>query len=459
MPVRLSFGGLAYLLVFGFFASALKAEGFVSEPPAGFRSLVDGDSLKGWHGQPMLSPEARQKITEEQRGEWAASIAEHWRLEAVDSGPKEIVNDGKGVYLTTDEDFGDFELFIQYKTVPAADSGIYLRGNPQVQIWDKDNESQWKHGSNLGSGGLWNNAAGSAGKDPLVIADKPLGEWNQFRILMVGERVSVWLNDQMVVDHARMKNYYDKTAPLMKSGPLQLQTHGGEIRWRSIFIRSIESEEANQILMAKNIGGHVEGNAVKQSLGFRPLFNGKDMAGWSGANDNYEVVDGSVQCKKGKGGVLYSDDIFEDFSLQVEFQLPPAGNNGIAIRYPGNVASGGDCAYVGMCELQVLDTEDPKYAKIDPRQAHGSVYGMVAAKRGFLRPVGEWNYQTVQVVGSKVEVELNGTRILDADLSTVSEYMNDKPHPGKDRTSGHIGLAGHSDPVRFRRIEVMPLSK
>jgi len=96
MPVRLFFGGLAYLLVFGFFNSVLKAEGFVNEPPAGFRSLVESDSLKGRHGQPMLSPEARQKITEEQRGEWAASIAQHWRLEAVESGPKEIVNDGKG---------------------------------------------------------------------------------------------------------------------------------------------------------------------------------------------------------------------------------------------------------------------------------------------------------------------------------------------------------------------------
>lgn len=202
-----------------------------------------------------------------------------------------------------------------------------------------------------------------------------------------------------------------------------------------------------------------EGSVGETASGYRSLFNGKDMAGWGGAVENYEVVDGALQCKKGKGGVLYTDETFEDFKLQVEFQLPPAGNNGLAIRYPGNVASGGDGAYVGMCELQVLDTEHPKYANIDPRQAHGSAYGMVAAKRGFLKPVGEWNYQTVQVKGSKIQVELNGTLILDADLSTVTEYMNDKPHPGKDRTSGHIGLAGHSDPVRFRRIDVMPLPK
>jgi hypothetical protein len=202
-----------------------------------------------------------------------------------------------------------------------------------------------------------------------------------------------------------------------------------------------------------------EGSSSEPASGYRSLFNGKDMSGWSGAVENYEVVDGALQCKKGKGGVLYTDETFEDFKLQVEFQLPPAGNNGLAIRYPGKVAGGGDGAYVGMCELQVLDTEHPKYANIDPRQAHGSAYGMVAAKRGFLRPVGEWNYQTVQVKGSKIQVELNGTLILDADLSTVTEYMNDKPHPGKDRTSGHIGLAGHSDPVRFRRIDVMPLPK
>jgi hypothetical protein len=139
---------------------------------------------------------------------------------------------------------------------------------------------------------------------------------------------------------------------------------------------------------------------------------------------------------------------------RVEFKLPPGGNNGLAIRYPGK----GDAAYEGMCELQILDDGDSKYGSLDPRQAHGSAYGMVAAARGYLRPVGQWNFEEVTVQGSKIRVELNGTVILDADLSKVKEFMANSPHPGKDRTAGFFGLAGHSDPVEFRNVAIKPLN-
>jgi hypothetical protein len=112
-----------------------------------------------------------------------------------------------------------------------------------------------------------------------------------------------------------------------------------------------------------------------------------------------------------------------------------------------------------MTELQVLDDGHSNYATIDPRQAHGSAYGMAAAKRGFLRPQGQWNHEVVTVKGSTIQVELNGTIILDTDLSTISKYMSDSPHPGKDRTNGHVGFAGHSDPVRFKNVEILPLLK
>jgi hypothetical protein len=105
----------------------------------------------------------------------------------------------------------------------------------------------------------------------------------------------------------------------------------------------------------------------------------------------------------------------------------------------------------------VLDDEAAKYRNLDPRQSHGSAYGMVAAERGYQRPVGEWNFQEVTVQGSTVKVELNGTVTLDADLSTVTEYMNDRPHPGKDRTSGHFGFAGHGDAVEFRNVLIKTL--
>ena len=140
---------------------------------------------------------------------------------------------------------------------------------------------------------------------------------------------------------------------------------------------------------------------------------------------------------------------------RLEFKLPPGGNNGLAIRYPGQ----GDTAYVGMCELQVLDDnyEQATGEKIDPRQAHGSAYGMVPAARGYQHPIGQWNFEEVSVKGSKIKVELNGTMILDCDLATVKEFMANHEHPGMQRTKGYFGFAGHNDPVAFRHIQIKRL--
>ena len=137
--------------------------------------------------------------------------------------------------------------------MPKADSGIYLRGTPQVQIWDRNQVFDPKRPTrrpHLGSGGLFNNTPGTPGRDPLVLADRPFGEWNQFRIRQIGDRTWVWLNDKLVVDDAVMENYWDRGQPLRARGPIMLQTHGGEIRWRNLFVRDIGEGEAKQILDA-----------------------------------------------------------------------------------------------------------------------------------------------------------------------------------------------------------------
>jgi hypothetical protein len=344
------------------------------------------------------------------------------------------------MYLSTRKDYGDFEFLVEYKTVPKADSGIYLRGVPQVQIWDYTEEGKFKLGADKGSGGLWNNKNGQ-GKDPLVLADKPFGEWNAFRILMVGERVSVWLNDKLVVDHAQLDNYFRRADPIPRTGPIELQTHGGEIQWRNIFLREVGVDEANKIL------------AAKSKDGFKSMWDGKSFTGWKGPLENYEIVDGAIRCKKGKGGTIFTGERFADHVIRFEFTLSPGGNNGLAIRYPGK----GNTAYVGMCELQVLDNEAAKYAKLDKRQYHGSAYGMIAAHRGYLRAPGEWNFQEVTVKGSTLKVEVNGNVILDGDLGKVTEFMANSKHPGLKNTDGHFGFAGHSDPVAFRNIAIKSL--
>lgn len=413
----------------------------LAAPPEGFRSLVQGDTTEGWFGMPHFDPRKYWAMSDEEKAAYkqknAADIAEHWKV--VDGV---VINDGHGTYLTTEEEFGDFELLIDYKTVAKADSGIYLKATPQVQIWDyTEAGGKWNIGADKGSGGLWNNSPGAAGKDPLVLADKAFGEWNSFRIIQVGARTTIYLNGKLVVDHALMENFWDRKAPLFPRGPIQLQTHGGEIQWRNIYLREIGPDEANRILASKN------------TEGFNPIFNGQDTTGWAGPLENYQVVDGTIMCKPGKGGTIYTEKEYSDFVARLEFQVPPGGNNGLAIRYPGS----GDTAYVGMCELQVLDNTSAKYAKLDDRQYHGSAYGMVAAHRGYLREPGQWNFQEVTVKGSTIKVELNGNVILDTDLSQVTELMGNRPHPGKDRTSGHFGFAGHSDPVKFRNVSIREL--
>lgn len=240
-----------FLLTFAAFAFSLSThvESAEPSPPKGFKAIFNGKDLTGWYGlnphrSAKLTGEAKEKNLAEQRAEFA----DHWRVEG-----GELVNDGHGPYATTEADYGDIELRLEYRTVPKADSGIYLRGTPQVQIWDSNqvfNPKRPTRKPHLGSGGLFNNSPGAPGRHPTRKADKPFGQWNQFRIRQIGARTWVWLNNRAVVHGAVMENYWDRSEPLPATGPIMLQTHGGEIRWRNIFVGEIEAQEAEQILAA-----------------------------------------------------------------------------------------------------------------------------------------------------------------------------------------------------------------
>ncbi len=191
--------------------------------------------------------------------------------------------------------------------------------------------------------------------------------------------------------------------------------------------------------------------------GFTTLFNGKNLDGWVGNKQSYTAENGMIVIKPdggGNGGNLFTEGEYSNFVFRFEFQLTPGANNGLGIHAPLE----GDAAYVGK-EIQILDNTADKYATLHEYQYHGSVYGIIPAKRDYLKPVGEWNSEEVIVQGQKIKVILNGTTIVDGDFLEASKNgtMDGKEHPGLQRNRGHIGFLGHGDLVHFRNIRIKDL--
>jgi hypothetical protein len=228
---------VAALLVFAVAAVAQESKTDAKTqnvPPEGFTALFNGKDLTNWQGL-VKNIHARKKMSTEEIAKAqveADKIAHaHW---SVKDGVLEF--DGKGQSLCTVKDYGDFELYCDWKIKPKGDSGLYLRGTPQVQIWDPSDEGQLKNGADKGSGSLWNNQKHD--RFPKVKADKPIGEWNTFHIKMVGDKVTIHLNGQLVTDTV-LENYWDRSIPCYEKGPIELQNHGNTLYFRNIFIKEL----------------------------------------------------------------------------------------------------------------------------------------------------------------------------------------------------------------------------
>jgi hypothetical protein len=201
--------------------------------------------------------------------------------------------------------------------------------------------------------------------------------------------------------------------------------------------------------------------------GFVRLFNGKDLSGWTYGSDKdkagkvksdkvgegYRVRGGAIYCTVSDGGNLFTEKEYSDFVFRFDFKLTPNANNGVGIRAPLE----GNAAYLGM-EIQVLDDTGDKYTALCPEQYHGSIYDVVAAKKGHLKPVGEWNREEITARGRHITVKLNGTKIVDADLNEIKDPQKLQKHPGLQKKSGHIGFLGHGADVEFRDIRIKELS-
>jgi len=404
----------------------------------GFVSLFNGQDLTGWKAL-VGNPVTRAKMSAAELAKAQAEANEKTKDDWVVKDGL-LVFTGHGDNLVTDKKYADFEMYVDWKITAQGDAGIYLRGTPQVQIWDT---SRRDVGAEVGSGGLYNNQKNAS--KPLALADNKIGEWNRFHIIMKGEKVTVYLNGVLVTDNVPLENYWDRNQPIFPKEQIELQAHGTYVAYRNIYLREIPTNEAYGL------------TAEEKKQGFISLFDGSNLDQWTGNKAGYVIDNGSVMVDPGAaGGNLYTNEEFADFIYRFEFQLTPGANNGIGIRAPLE----GDAAYVGM-EIQVLDSEAPKYKDLKPYQYHGSVYGVIAAKRGFLLPTGEWNKEEIWIKGNKIKVTLNGTVILDGDIKAASknftETVDHQKHPGLSNKKGHIGFLGHGDVLRFRNMRVKRL--
>ena len=415
-------------------------------PPAGFENLFNGKDLGGWRGrQQDYSPYAEAKLSSDEKSakqrQWNDDLARHWH---VDAASGEIVSDGKGVYLTTDKDYRDFEFTLDWLMVSHnGDSGVYLRGYPQVQIWDPENPHEVKNGAPKGSGGLWNDNNDNAGKWPLVKADKPIGQWNTMRIKMIGSRVWVWFNDQLTVDGQVLDNYFDRSRTILPRGPIELQTHGSELRFRNLYVREISSAEANQTLR-KLVGDD----------GYKSVFNGKDFTGWGGQIDQYEVKDGAIFCKPKQGGNVYTLEDYSDFEARLEFVAagwkqwplhPLPGRGGHRLRRHVRIA-------------------DPRRHRRPIQDARSAAILLLRLWRG-RRPerlsasarrleFRACDHQGPHHQGRTQWQRRRGHRCLQNRAAVHARQGPSWP----DALKGSFGFAGHDDPVGFRDIWIKPLN-
>jgi hypothetical protein len=463
--------------------------------PDGFVALFNGEDLSGWRGRIGNPYESAQMSTADRQSAQEAAderMKEHW---TVTDGALQF--DGGGDSLCTAKDYSDFELYVDWKIGPAGDSGIYLRGVPQVQIWDTTHEPYFRHGSEAGSGGLWNNQQHA--RMPLVNADHAVGEWNTFYIRMVGNRVTVKLNGELVVDYEVLENYWDRDQPIPSSGPIELQNHGDELQFRNLFIRELDDQTA---LIAP-----APDTAISPTQGAINLFDGQSLYGlytWIQGSEYddpqqvFRVKDGMLHITgNGMGGIL-TKQRYENYRMLLEFKwgdrtwgdrVQRARDSGLLLH-----STGADGGYGGIwmpaLEVQIIEggvgdlimvggsDEDGQHVPISlvcevDRDRDGErIWKQGAAKEAFgpgnyhrvnwsgrdpdwddvlgfrgehdvESPLGDWTRLEVVCDGGHIQVFVNGT--------LVNEAFEVFPRSGK------LQLQTELAEIFFRRWELWPL--
>jgi hypothetical protein len=405
----------------------------VGVPPTGFTALFNGADLAGWRGA-AAAAKSRAGMSAEALAAAQVRADElmrsHW---SVDGGVLRC--DGGGDNIGTAGDFENFELYVDWRVEPGSDSGIYLRGVPQVQIWDPADEGERR----VGSGGLFNNRQFS--DEPLVCADRPVGEWNTLYIMMMGDRVSVKLNDKLVVDDVVLENYWERGAPLATRGPIELQGGGGPVSFRNVFVRELPRTP---------------------SPPWQVLFDGEGLDAWDAPPRGWRIEDGELVPSRRRrnpesDNTLWTKERYGDFLLELEFKLSPESESGVFIR----TGDREDRRGTGL-EIQLADSHG--VAQPGARDC-GAVYDILAPRFSAVRPPEEWNQLKLVAQENLLSVVLNGERIIDLDLDqrpatggnaddSSEASRAGRPIPGRD---GFIGLEDGGNPVSFRNVRIKRL--
>ena len=338
------------------------------------------------------------------------------------------------------EDYENFDMMFEWKGKGA----VGVRSMEQI---DLGGSASGVLSANADNGIEHNNAV------------NPEGEWNTTYIKVINDRITVIENGVTVMDNETMSNSYKKDEPAYSTGRILFIGEGNPLEIRELYIRQFPSTPVTEL------------SAEEAAEGFELLFDGRSMHKWIGNKVNYTPVDGTiyVNASYGSGGNLYTVNEYSDFVLRFEFLFEREGvNNGIGIRTPMGV----DAAYHGM-EIQILDHDAPIYKGLRPYQVHGSVYGIIPAKRVVFPGLGVWNVEEIRAVGDHITVTVNGEVILDGNIREATQGHNMAPsgekknpytvdhldHPGLFNKSGHVGFLGHGSGIRFRNIRIKDLSK
>lgn len=350
---------------------------------------------------------------------------------------------GAAATMGSGKNYENFELMFEWKGEGKA--GLGVRSIPQIDLGgDK-------------SGALSGNVEGK--NAPAKVADNAAGEWNTVYVKVLNDRVTVNVNGVETASNVILENVYDRNIPAFVEGQLMLIGEGAPIEFREMYMRELPSTPRFEL------------SEEEKKEGFEVLFDGTSMHKWTGNTTDYVPVDGTIYVTAQYGGTgnLYTKKEYSDFVFRFEFAFMRKGvNNGVGVRTPMGV----DAAYEGM-ELQILDHDAPIYKNLREYQQHGSVYGIIAAKRVKFPALGEWNTEEIRFEGDNVKVTVNGEVILEGNIREACQGHNVAPdggkknpytvdkknHPGLFNKKGHIGFLGHGAGVKFRNIRILDLSK